>query len=59
MDEGCENQRTRRKIPNLRFNYVVQNLTVHQMKEFTEFASGKCDITNSPSYLACNVILMI
>lgn len=46
------------KLIDFRFNYVVQNFTVHQMKDFTEFTSKNINwiMLDNPKYLACNVI---
>lgn len=58
--EQCANriQELEESVEKLSYNYVVQNLTVHHMLDFTKFVTKRINwiMLDSPNYLACNVI---
>ena len=58
--EQCANriQELEESVEKLSYNYVVQNLTVHHMLDFTQFVTKRINwiMLDSPNYLACNVI---
>jgi MoaA/NifB/PqqE/SkfB family radical SAM enzyme len=58
--EQCANriQELEESVDKLSYNYVVQNLTVHHMLDFTQFVNKSINwiMLDNPKYLACNVI---
>jgi organic radical activating enzyme len=58
--EQCANriQELEESVEKLSYNYVVQNLTVHHMLDFTQFVTKRINwiMLDWPKYLACNVI---
>jgi MoaA/NifB/PqqE/SkfB family radical SAM enzyme len=58
--EQCANriQELEESVEKLSYNYVVQNLTVHHMLDFTQFVNKSINwiMLDNPKYLACNVI---